>query len=118
LAGLKKHIAEAGPDFVLDIEEMPPLGQIYPNLGAETPDCSFQTYPTQISPVQQDKIGLYLHSSGSTGFPKAVPLTHQVLAQSLALRMSNSLRFPLNMAEIGFRFQPWLPNGWIMPGSP
>jgi acyl-CoA synthetase (AMP-forming)/AMP-acid ligase II len=86
LAGLKKHIAGADPDFILDIEEMPPLGQIYPNLDTETPDCPFQTYPTQISPVQLDKIGLYFHSSGSTGFSKAVPLTHRVLAHSLTFR--------------------------------
>jgi acyl-CoA synthetase (AMP-forming)/AMP-acid ligase II len=118
LAGLKKHIAEADPDFVLDIEEMPPLGQTYPNLGAETPDCSFQTYPTQISPVQLDETGFYLHSSGSTGFPKAVPLTHRVLAQSLTFHMSNSLFFLLNMAEIGFRSQPWSPSGWIILDSP
>jgi acyl-CoA synthetase (AMP-forming)/AMP-acid ligase II len=118
LAGLKKHIAGADPDFILDIEEMPPLGQIYPNLDTETPDCPFQTYPTQISPVQLDKIGLYSHSSGSTGFSKAVPLTHRVLAQTLTFRMSNSLCFLLNMAEIRFRSQPWLPNGWIILDSP
>ncbi|KAJ6553072.1 hypothetical protein B0H19DRAFT_1030172, partial [Mycena capillaripes] len=79
LAGLQKHIAEVDPDFVLEIEEIPLLGQIYPNLGAEKADGSFQPYTTGTSPDSLDDIGLYLHSSGSTGYPKTIGQTHRAL---------------------------------------
>ncbi|KAJ7440958.1 putative aminoadipate reductase [Mycena latifolia] len=85
LAGLKRHIAEVDPDYILNIEEVPSLAQIYPNLGGETVDCAFQPYSAQLSRRSLDDIGLYLHSSGSTGLPKAIAQTHRTLIQLLAL---------------------------------
>ncbi|KAJ6553198.1 hypothetical protein B0H19DRAFT_1030245 [Mycena capillaripes] len=79
LASLRKHVAEVDPDFVLKIEEIPPLAQIYPDIGAEKADSSFQPYVTEISSVSLDDIGLYLHSSGSTGNPKCIGQTHRAL---------------------------------------
>ncbi|KAJ6591051.1 hypothetical protein DFH09DRAFT_891898, partial [Mycena vulgaris] len=81
LAGIKKHIAEFDPEFVLTIEEIPSLGQIYPNLGAETSNFPFQPYSKQISRASLDDIGLYMHSSGSTGLPKTIAQTHRALMQ-------------------------------------
>ncbi|KAJ7892397.1 putative aminoadipate reductase [Mycena leptocephala] len=80
LAGLQQHIADVEPNFALDIEEIPSLAQTYPNLGAETPDCSFQPYSTQGS-ASLDDIALYMHSSGSSGLPKAIPQTHRALME-------------------------------------
>ncbi|KAJ7916712.1 putative aminoadipate reductase, partial [Mycena leptocephala] len=85
LAGLRKHIAEVDPEFVLTIEEVPSLEQIYPNLGAETSTCSFHHYAKRHSRASLDDICLYVHSSGSTGFPKAIAQTHRALQQWLNL---------------------------------
>ncbi|KAJ7689673.1 acetyl-CoA synthetase-like protein [Mycena rosella] len=81
LAGLRKHVAEVDPEFVLNIEEIPSLAQIYPNLGAETPAYTFRPYPPQTSRPSLDDICIYVHSSGSTGLPKAIPQTHRALQQ-------------------------------------
>ncbi|KAJ6617577.1 putative aminoadipate reductase [Mycena sp. CBHHK59/15] len=81
LIELEQEIARLDPDFVLDIEEIPSLLQIYPNLGAETSDCPFESYAASTSHPSFDDTCLYLHSSGSTGFPKCIPATHRVLMQ-------------------------------------
>lgn len=81
MAELQKHIADVDPEFLLTIEEIPSLTQVYPNLGAEKEDGSFQPYITETSPVSFDSIGLYLHSSGSTGYPKAIAQTHRALQE-------------------------------------
>lgn len=79
LTGLQKHIAEVDPDFTLKVEELPTLAQIYPNIGVEKTDHPFQPYPAESFTDSPDEIGLYLHSSGSTGFPKAIGQTHRAL---------------------------------------
>lgn len=91
LASVKKHIAEVDPEFELKIEEVPSLEQVYPNLGTETANCSFQPYPPESSEASLDDIALYLHSSGTTGFPRAVGQTNRMLKQWFALRTSGSL---------------------------
>ncbi|KAJ6611594.1 acetyl-CoA synthetase-like protein [Mycena sp. CBHHK59/15] len=85
LAGLKKHVAEVAPDFVLNIEEIPSLAQLYPNLGAETANVSFQPYETEHSRPSLDEVGLYIHSSGSTGFPRAIAHTQRTIMQWFTL---------------------------------
>ncbi|KAF8151163.1 hypothetical protein K438DRAFT_2084818 [Mycena galopus ATCC 62051] len=78
LARLQMHLAEV--DFALDIQEIPLFQEIYPNIGAETPGHTFQPYPkSQINP-NFDDVFMYIHSSGSTGFPKAVAQTHRAFA--------------------------------------
>ncbi|KAJ7462587.1 amp-CoA ligase, partial [Mycena latifolia] len=72
LADLKVHIAAC----VLDVEEIPALERIYPNLGAERRESSFTPYPARGSRPSLDDVALYLHSSGSTGIPKAIAQTH------------------------------------------
>ncbi|KAJ7624519.1 hypothetical protein FB45DRAFT_1060801 [Roridomyces roridus] len=85
LARLAQHIADVDPGFTLTIEEIPPLRQVYPNLGCETLDCAFHAYPAlDIQPTGDDVI-MYLHSSGSTGFPKAIAWTYRLLTHSFAV---------------------------------
>ncbi|KAF8186130.1 hypothetical protein K438DRAFT_1836087 [Mycena galopus ATCC 62051] len=75
---LQKHLAEV--DFALDVQEIPSFQEIYPNIGAENPDHAFQPYPKpQINP-NFDDVFMYIHSSGSTGFPKAIAQTHRAFA--------------------------------------
>ncbi|KAJ7063875.1 putative aminoadipate reductase [Mycena amicta] len=61
----------------VSIEEMPTLAQMYPLLGRETPDSPFTPYPPPETKASLDDVATYLHSSGSTGLPKAIPLTHR-----------------------------------------
>ncbi|KAJ7828944.1 hypothetical protein B0H14DRAFT_3873194 [Mycena olivaceomarginata] len=75
LARLQKHLAEV--DFALDIQEVPSFQEIYPNIGAETPDHAFQPYPKPQISANFNDVFMYIHSSGSTGFPKAVAQTYR-----------------------------------------
>ncbi|KAF7316041.1 Aminoadipate reductase [Mycena indigotica] len=59
------------------IEEMPTLGQVYPFLGRETAESPFVPYPSPQAVAPLDSVTSYLHSSGSTGLPKPIPLTHR-----------------------------------------
>ncbi|KAJ6568452.1 hypothetical protein B0H10DRAFT_2109334 [Mycena sp. CBHHK59/15] len=81
LAAVKQEITQSNADFPITIEEAPSLFQIYPNLGSETSDCAFEPYADDASCPSLDGICMYLHSSGSTGFPKAIPETHRALMQ-------------------------------------
>ncbi|KAF7358663.1 Non-canonical non-ribosomal peptide synthetase FUB8 [Mycena sanguinolenta] len=81
IAAIQQHVAEVDSAFALDVGEMPLLYDVYPNLGAETAECSFQPYYTSNQSLgsSPDDIALYMHSSGSTGFPKAIAQTHRDL---------------------------------------
>ncbi|KAG1900203.1 putative aminoadipate reductase [Suillus fuscotomentosus] len=63
----------------LQLDMMPTLKDLYPVLGTGSPDENFLPYPPQASRSSPDDILYYLHSSGSTGFPKAIPTTHQTI---------------------------------------
>ncbi|KAJ6558269.1 acetyl-CoA synthetase-like protein [Mycena capillaripes] len=73
------------PPYELSIEEIPLLGQIYPHLGHETTRNAFRPYPSPATRTALDEIAMYLHSSGSTGFPKCIPETHRNLIHYAAL---------------------------------
>ncbi|KAG6835248.1 putative NRPS-like protein biosynthetic cluster [Arthromyces matolae] len=60
----------------LEIKEVPSLATAYPNLGHELIDDPFERYPNSVGRPLKDDVCIYLHSSGSTGLPKAVAQTH------------------------------------------
>ncbi|KAF7360648.1 General substrate transporter [Mycena venus] len=72
--------------------EVPSVSQVYPNLGAESADCTFEPYLASANRPELDDVCLYLHSSGSTGFPKAIPETHRVLWQWSTLTAFRDMR--------------------------
>ncbi|KAJ7075616.1 putative aminoadipate reductase [Mycena belliarum] len=73
------------PPYKLSIEEIPLLGQIYPHLGRETVEDAFVPFPEPATKAALDNVALYLHSSGSTGFPKPIPWTHRTVIHFAAL---------------------------------
>ncbi|KAJ7496400.1 putative aminoadipate reductase [Mycena latifolia] len=81
IAGIQQEFRDTEPEYSLDVAEMPSLAGVYPNLGAEKPDSTFDPYPASTAPPALDDTALYLHSSGSTGFPKAIAATHRILTQ-------------------------------------
>ncbi|KAJ6480154.1 putative aminoadipate reductase [Mycena sanguinolenta] len=98
LVEVKEELAQVDPDFPLTIGEIPSVSQIYPYLGAESPQSAFDPYPLGTRPAW-DAVCIYLHSSGSTGFPKAIPETNRVIWQWSTLTtlrdMRNNVGHPL-----------------------
>jgi hypothetical protein len=75
-------------DFPFSIEEIPTLAQCYPYLGRETYSDIFVPYPALEKPQGMDDVILYLHSSGSTGFPKPIPQTNTTVLHWYSLGIS------------------------------
>lgn len=71
----------------LTVYELPTLRYAFPKLGKEVAADSFIPYPPPLKRPDLDSPGLYLHSSGSTGFPKPIAHSHRIQIQWLAQRM-------------------------------
>jgi len=78
LDDVKVELEATTPSYELVIEEVPSLHDIFPKVGVETEHDPFTPFKTNCEP-RLDEIAMYLHSSGSTGLPKAIPQTHQTL---------------------------------------
>ncbi|KAJ7146581.1 hypothetical protein C8R44DRAFT_757824, partial [Mycena epipterygia] len=77
VAAVLAESSAKSPPYELSIEEIPLLGKIYPHLGHEMKDDDFTPYPSPATRTALDDAAVYLHSSGSTGFPKCIPETHR-----------------------------------------
>lgn len=67
-------------DYAVMIEEMPLFTDVYPRLAHDTRDESFDSVPPfEGGALSADIPALYLHSSGSTGFPKPIPWRHDFI---------------------------------------
>ncbi|KAF9232860.1 putative nonribosomal peptide synthetase [Melanogaster broomeanus] len=75
---LMEDIWEEISDHDLIFDELPMLPYAFPNLGNEVKSDPFDPYPP-VSCQDLDKPTIYLHSSGSTGFPK--PIVHSYKVQ-------------------------------------
>lgn len=60
----------------LRVDEFPALKDLYPALVRGSPNEVFVPYPSPASRSSENDILFYLHSSGSTGFPKPIPITN------------------------------------------
>lgn len=61
----------------LTIIEIPPISDVYPHLGSESPAHPFVPYPKRSTITRITETILYMHSSGSTGFPKPIAQNHR-----------------------------------------
>ncbi|KAG6902725.1 hypothetical protein C0995_012389 [Termitomyces sp. Mi166 len=73
---IKSHLVGNPLVDELRIEEMPSIVSLYPYLAHETTDHPFTPYPPAIQRPTKDDLCLYLHSSGSTGNPRPIRITH------------------------------------------
>ncbi|KAH0578471.1 hypothetical protein H2248_003619 [Termitomyces sp. 'cryptogamus'] len=73
---IKSHITDTPFADELRIEEMPSIDSVYPYLAQETTDHPFKPYPPPTQRPTKDDLCLYLHSSGSTGNPRPIRITH------------------------------------------
>ncbi|TFK74139.1 putative aminoadipate reductase [Pluteus cervinus] len=85
LDGIKSQIAEMQPSFRLQIDEAPNVLSIYPELGGKVDEDPLPLWPHPAVRPKDEDICFYLHSSGSTGFPKPISLPHRNLVQWAAL---------------------------------
>ncbi|KAJ7625856.1 putative aminoadipate reductase [Roridomyces roridus] len=76
---ISAELATLSAPYDLSVEEVPFLGQLYPHLGRESPSDEFTPYPAPSTRTPLNTVAMYLHSSGSTGFPKSIPETHRTL---------------------------------------
>lgn len=61
----------------LTIIEIPPISEVYPHLGNESIIHPFTPYPKRSTIARITETILYMHSSGSTGFPKPIAQNHR-----------------------------------------
>lgn len=61
----------------LTIIDIPSISDVYPHLGCESPAHPFVPYPKRASITRITETVLYMHSSGSTGFPKPIAQNHR-----------------------------------------
>lgn len=87
LAILVHDVRDAYTNVSLNVEEMPTLPEIYPRLGTEKSSDPFQPFFFYKKPPM-DSVLMILHSSGSTGLPKAIAITHDVFIKRLSFRTS------------------------------
>ena len=66
----------------LQIDELPSPSLAYPHLfGEQNQVRNDEPYPLRSPLPDPDDLCFYLHSSGSTGFPKAIPIKHKMTLQ-------------------------------------
>ena len=70
MADIKSELQKSGVDLTID--ELPSLQQIFPDFGPSG-DAKVHPFPAAEKRPAPEDIVLYLHSSGSTGFPKPIP---------------------------------------------
>ncbi|KAF9238231.1 putative nonribosomal peptide synthetase, partial [Melanogaster broomeanus] len=75
---LMEAIREEISVYNLIFDELPTLAYAFPKLGHEVESDPFDPYPPLLRP-DLDKPAIYIHSSGSTGFPK--PIAHSYIVQ-------------------------------------
>ncbi|KAG2076577.1 acetyl-CoA synthetase-like protein [Suillus decipiens] len=60
----------------LQVDEIPALKDLYPALVSGTPNEEIVPYTSPGSPLSENDVLFYMHSSGSTGFPKSIPISN------------------------------------------
>ena len=76
ISGIKKELASS--EYALEIDELPKLYDIFPTLArGKASSSTFLPYPSAERKFKMDDVVMYLHSSGSTGFPKPIAQTHR-----------------------------------------
>ncbi|KAG2076580.1 putative aminoadipate reductase [Suillus decipiens] len=64
----------------LQVDEIPALKDLYPELVIGTPNGDIVSYSSLGSPPSDNDVLFYLHSSGSTGLPKPIPISNLTAA--------------------------------------
>ncbi|KAH0828782.1 acetyl-CoA synthetase-like protein [Lanmaoa asiatica] len=82
--GLIDGIRHENEGAHLIVYELPTLRYAFPKLGREVATDTFIPYLTPLKRPDLDSPAIYIHSSGSTGFPKPIALSYRIQVQWLA----------------------------------
>ncbi|KAG1799974.1 putative aminoadipate reductase, partial [Suillus variegatus] len=74
--GVEAGLVSATQTSQLQIDEIPALEHLYPSLVSGTPNETIVPYPSLGPPSSENDVLFYLHSSGSTGFPKPILMSN------------------------------------------
>ncbi|KIJ16100.1 hypothetical protein PAXINDRAFT_11143, partial [Paxillus involutus ATCC 200175] len=75
--GLINAICRESDGTQLIVDELPTLAHAFPKLGKEIAADPFDPYPSPGKRPELQSPAIYVHSSGSTGFPKPIAHSHQ-----------------------------------------
>ncbi|KIJ09827.1 hypothetical protein PAXINDRAFT_17112 [Paxillus involutus ATCC 200175] len=90
VGGIHEELAGREP---IIIDELPTLAYAFPKLGYEAESDPHDPYPAAASRPDLDRPAMYLHSSGSTGFPKPIPHSYKVQIHWIRQRAIDSLHY-------------------------
>ncbi|KAK0189809.1 putative aminoadipate reductase [Armillaria mellea] len=85
----------------ISVSEVPSLHSIFPNLGSETHRDPFTPYVSTTRSLLTD-VAFYLHSSGSTGFPKTIPQTQTSILHWCSFQSIRDLIYQPSLQIGGF----------------
>ncbi|TFK50162.1 putative aminoadipate reductase [Heliocybe sulcata] len=74
VSGISAHASAL--DYDIHVSALPSLRTAFPHFGQETLQDKFVPYPT-LENCGPDDVITFIHSSGSTGFPKSIPHTNR-----------------------------------------
>ena len=77
LESLTSAVASLGKEKQWDVtvDNLPEFQDVFPDIFSDTV-AGVELYPESKEPFNWQNVMLYMHSSGSTGFPKAIPHRH------------------------------------------
>ncbi|KAF9811531.1 hypothetical protein IEO21_06535 [Rhodonia placenta] len=104
-ASLVRDIQRVLPDdYDLHVDPLPSFTEVFQSFGdlLDAKTNGIELYPPADYPIDSEDVILYLHSSGSTGFPKPIPQTGATLLNWI---LSPTNREP---AELGYIWGPMM----------
>jgi acyl-coenzyme A synthetase/AMP-(fatty) acid ligase len=88
---VSSEVHQLGDQFALSIQEAPTLQELFPYLGKETLNDPFDATPRAYY-AKDEETALYLHSSGSTGLPKAIRLSQSHFKSYISILCIKDMR--------------------------
>ena len=82
-------------DYNVQLQTLVAFDDVFPTVFRRQPGSAFDLglYPATNAQQDMDDLVLILHSSGSTGLPKPVPMTRKIMLQWATTGMSVLLRY-------------------------
>ncbi|KAF9223042.1 putative aminoadipate reductase [Gyrodon lividus] len=99
--GIRREVS--GGELIFD--ELPTLGYAFPKLGNEAESDPFDPYPSGLRP-DLDNPAIYIHSSGSTGFPKPIAHSYKVQIHWMTQPVVEGFRFISTPRRLGVMALP------------
>jgi len=82
------RVREEGSGLAFTVDEISTISYAFPKLGHEVQADAFVPYPQSASRPDPNVPWMYIHSSGTTGFPKLIPHSYKVQIHQMSRSMS------------------------------